>query len=79
MGWREVGADRGAGSYLYIGVTIEQNMDYAARMLTEPLSVEPFLANVHNVAIAGIVQMAWFAVILILSVWKPWVNRKKHI
>ena len=61
---------------IYMGVTIEKNMDYAAMMLTEPLPVEPFFANVRNVAIAGIVQLVGFAAILILSVWKPWVNRK---
>jgi len=61
---------------VYMGVTIEKNMDYAAMMLTEPLPVEPFFANVRNVAIAGIVQLVGFAAILILSVWKPWVKKK---
>ncbi len=40
-------------------------------MLIESLTVKPFFANVHNVAIAGIVQIVGFAAILILSVWKP--------
>ena len=35
-------------------------------MLTESLPVETFLANVRNVAIAGIVQLVGFAAILIL-------------
>ena len=61
---------------VYMGVTIEKNMNYAAMMLTEPLPVEPFLANVRSVAIAGIVQLVGFAVILILSVTKPWVKKK---
>ena len=61
---------------VYMGVIIEENMDYAAMMLYKQLPVEPFLADVRHVAIAGIVQLAGFATILILSVWKPWVNRK---
>ncbi len=35
-------------------------------VLTEPLPVETFPANVRNVAIAGIVQLIGFAAILIL-------------
>ena len=61
---------------IYMGVTIEKNMDYVAMMLTESLPMEPFFANVRNVAIAGIVQLVGFAVILILSVMKPWVIKK---
>lgn len=53
---------------IYMGVTIEKNMDYAAMMLTESLPVEPFLTNVRYVAIAGIVQLVGFAAILVLSV-----------
>jgi len=64
---------------VYMGVTIERNMDYAAMMLAEPLPVEPFLANVRNVAIAGIVQLVGFAVILILSVMKPWGKSQKNL
>lgn len=51
---------------VYMGVTIERNMDYAAMMLAEPLPAEPFLANVRNVAIAGIVQLVGFAAIAAL-------------
>lgn len=64
---------------VYMGVTIENNMDYAAMMLAGPLPVEPFLANVRNVAIAGIVQLLLFTAILILSVWKPWVKSQKNL
>ena len=64
---------------VYMGVTIEKNMNYAAMMLTEPLPVDPFLANVRHVAIAGIVQLVVFAVILILSVWKPWTKSRKNL
>ena len=64
---------------VYMGVTIEKNMDYAARMLTESLPEEPFFANVRNVAIAGIVQLVGFVAILILSVMKPWVKSQKNL
>lgn len=64
---------------VYMGVTIENNMDYAAMMLTEPLPLEPFLTNVRHVVIAGIVQLVGFAVILILSVWKPWTKSRKNL
>ncbi len=64
---------------IYMGVTIEKNMDYAGMMLIESLPAEPFLANVRNVAIAGIVQLVGFAAILILSVWKPWVKSGKNL
>lgn len=64
---------------VYMGVTIENNMDYAARMLTESIPAESFLANVRDVAIAGIVQLVGFAVILILSVVKPWGKSKKNL
>ncbi len=61
---------------VYMGVIIEKNMDYAAMMLAEPLPAEPFLTNVRNVAIAGIVQLVGFAAILILSVMRPWAKKK---
>ena len=64
---------------IYMGVTIEKNMDYAAMMLTEPLPVEPFLTNVRYVAIAGIVQLVGFTAVLILSVWKPWTKSRKNL
>ena len=64
---------------VYMGVTIEKNMGYAAMMLTESLPVEPFLANVRHVAIAGIVQLVGFAAILILSVMKPWTKSRKNL
>lgn len=60
----------------YMGVLIERNMEYAKQMLCENISSEPFFTNVYNVAIAGIVQLIGFMVILILSVVKPW-NRVK--
>ena len=48
-------------------------------VLTEPLPLEPFLTNVRHVVIAGIVQLVGFAVILILSVWKPWTKSRKNL
>ena len=60
----------------YMGVLIVRNMEYAERMLNENILTEPFFVNVHNVAIAGIVQLVGFMAILILSVTKPWNKRK---
>ncbi len=60
---------------VYMGVTIEKNMDYAAMMLTESLPVEPFFANVRHVAIAGIVQLVVFLYIVVISVVKPWKKK----
>ena len=60
----------------YMGVLIVRNMEYAERMLNENILTEPFFVNVHNVAIAGIVQLVGFMAILILSVTRPWNKRK---
>lgn len=56
---------------LYMGIIIEKNMAYAERIMTEGITSEPFYTNVTNVAIAGIIQLVLFAVVLILSVVKP--------
>ena len=56
----------------YMGVVLEQNFDYAGQILNAHASTEPFFKNVHNVAVAGIVQLVGFGFVLILSVAKPW-------
>ena len=56
----------------YMGVVLEQNFDYATQILNEQAVTAPFFQNIHNVAVAGIVQLVGFGVILILSVTKPW-------
>lgn len=63
----------GAG---YMGTTIKENMIYAQSILIENAETSCFLANIRNVAIAGIVQLIGFAYIIGISVIKPW-NKKK--
>lgn len=62
----------GAG---YMGVTIKENMVYAQKILTDNADASIFLANVRNVAIAGIVQLIGFAYIIVISVVKPWKKK----
>ena len=63
----------GAG---YMGATIKENMIYAQSVLTGNAETSSFLANIRNVAITGIVQLIAFAYIIIISVVKPWKERK---
>lgn len=63
----------GAG---YMGATIKENMIYAQSVLTGNAETSSFLANIRNVAIAGIVQLIAFAYLIIISVVKPWKERK---
>lgn len=62
----------GAG---YMGVTIKENVLYAQRMLTEAISPDVYLANVHHVAMAGVIQLVGFVYIVAISVLKPWGKR----
>lgn len=62
----------------YMGVLIVRNMEYAEQMLYKNISSAPFFTNVHNVAVAGIVQLIGFMAVLILSVVKPWNKLKAH-
>lgn len=64
----------GAG---YMGVTIKDNMVCARNILTENAETSVFFANIHNVAIAGIVQLIGFAYIIIVSVTKPWKKQNR--
>lgn len=64
----------GAG---YMGATIKENMVYALKILTDNADASIFLANVRNVAIAGIVQLIGFAYIIVISVVKPWKKKGK--
>lgn len=61
----------GAG---YMGVVLENNYEYSKLILTNNSDTSTFWENVHNVIIAGIVQLFGFALIIIISVIKP---RKK--
>lgn len=63
----------GAG---YMGATIKENMIYAQTILAGNAETGVFLANIRNVAIAGIVQLIGFAYIIGISVVKPWKKRK---
>lgn len=62
----------GAG---YMGNTIKENMVYAQKLLTDNADTSIFLANVRNVAIAGIVQLICFVYIIDISVVKPWKKK----
>lgn len=64
----------GAG---YMGTTIKENMIYAQSILAENAETSSFLANIRNVAIAGIVQLIGFAYIIGISVIKPW--KENHL
>lgn len=59
----------------YMGILIEKNMILADGLLVGSGSVECFYINVNHVAISGIIQLVGFAVVLILSVVKPWNKR----
>lgn len=60
----------------YMGILIERNMMSAEGLLVDGGSAERFYANVNHVTIACIIQLVGFAVVLVLSVVKPWVKRK---
>ena len=60
----------------YMGVVLEQNFDYANQILNSKAPIEPFFRNIHNVAVAGIIQIVGFLSIIIISVTKPWKKRK---
>lgn len=64
----------GAG---YMGVTIKENVVYARNMLSENICTDVYWANVHHVAIAGIIQIVGFVYIVTISVIKPW--KKKNM
>ena len=61
----------------YMGILIEKNMTLAEGLLVGSGSAERFYVNVNHVAIAGIIQLVGFTVVLILSVIKPWNKRKR--
>ena len=62
---------------VYMGVVLECNYAYAGHVLNDGAAIEPFFENIHNVAVAGIIQLVGFGIVLILSVTKPW--KKKQI
>ena len=66
----------GAG---YMGVTIKENVAYAQNMLSENISPDVYWANVHHVAIAGIVQIIGFVYIVAISVIKPWKKKSTNL
>lgn len=65
----------GAG---YMGVTIKENVAYAQNMLSENISPDVYWANVHHVAIAGIIQIIGFVYIVAISVIKPWKKKSTN-
>ena len=56
----------------YMGVVLERNFAYAGQILNDSAATEPFFKNIHGVAVAGIVQLIGFTIVLVLSVTKPW-------
>lgn len=60
---------------VYMGVIIENNMALATNMEMNDESIGTFYSNVSHVAIAGIIQLVGFTIVLILSVVKPWTSR----
>ena len=66
----------GAG---YMGVTIKENVAYAQNMLSENISPDVYWANVHHVAIAGIIQIIGFVYIVAISVIKPWKKKSTNL
>ena len=57
---------------VYMGVIIENNMALATNMEMNDESIGTFYSNASHVAIAGIIQLVGFTIVLILSVVKPW-------
>lgn len=59
----------GAG---YMGVLIKENVAYIEGVMPTTEYLVRYWINVRNIAIAGIIQMAGFLSIVVISVFKPW-------